>query len=155
MDKERFGMVFLKTHEVYHYSTYPFWDFSEHSDQAVIAQIDIKNNIKLEPNGVITTIDLPEIDNHDSSLLLTFDIHSPYQNKDAYLRFILTDDDEYVEQQTFLLNRKTQFSALTNFQFFIRQGLKKGLLEIRLETTGSYDRCEVMIDKLRIQRIKL
>ena len=154
MDKDRLSMVFLKTHEVYHYSTYPFWDFSMFSEQAVIAQKDIKTTIKLEPNGVITTIELPEIDNHDSSLLLTFDIHSPYQNKDAYLRFILTDNDEYVEQQTLLLHRKTQFSAQTDFQFFIKQGLKKGLLEIRLETTGSYDRCEVFFDKLRIQRIK-
>lgn len=155
MDKERFEMVFLKTHEVYHYSTSPFWDFSEYRDQAVIEQIDISKTLKLHSKESVTTIDLPEIESHDSLLLFTFDIYSPDNNKDAYLRFLLTDNGRYVEQQTFLLQRKTQFSPSTYFQFFIRQGLKKGKLEIRIETTGSDANCGVMIDRLRIQRIKI
>lgn len=153
MDKQRFEMVFLKTHEVYHYSTYPFWDFSNYDEQPVISQLNIKKTLKLQSKEAQLTLDLPEIYNQDSSLLLTFDIYCTSKNEDAYLRFLITEDGKYVEQQTFLLQRKLQFGPLSHFQFFIRQGLQKGRLEIRLESTGSNEACGVMLDRLRIQRI--
>ncbi len=155
MDKERFEMVFLKTHEVYHYSTYPFWDFSSADGQPVISETSIKKTIELKDNTQALIVDIPETDCRDSSILLTFSLYSSGNNKDAYLRFLLTDEGQYVEQQTYLLRRKDPLSPLVHFQFHIRQSLKKGKVAIRLESTGSEKPCGVMIDRLRIQRIQL
>jgi hypothetical protein len=155
MDKERFEMVFLKTHEVYKYSTYSFWDFSTYDDQPVIGQFILKKTLQLNSKETEITLDLPTIESNDSTLLFTFDIYSSSKNEDAYLRFLITDEGEYIDQQTLLLQRKTQLSPQIFFQFPIIKKLKKARIVIRLETTGSEIECGAMLDRLRIQRIQL
>lgn len=155
MDKERFEMVFLKTHEVYHYSTYPFWDFSSGDGQPVISETSIKKTIQLKDADQALVVEVPETDCRDSSILLTLSFYTSGQNKDAYLRLLLTDEGQYVEQQTYLLQRKDPLSPVVHFQFHIRQSLKKAKLEIRLESTGSEKACGVMVERLRMQRIQL
>lgn len=155
MDKERFEMVFLKTHEVYKYSTYSFWDFSTYDDQPVIGQFILKKTLQLNSKETEITLDLPTIESNDSTLLFTFDIYSSSKNEDAYLRFLITDEGEYIDQQTLLLRRKTQLSPQIFFQFPIIKKLKKARIVIRLETTGSEIECGAMLDRLRIQRIQL
>ena len=98
MDKTRFEMVFLKTHEVYHYSTYPFWDFSDSENNPVISETSINKTLHLNEKPYF--ILLPETDCKDSSLFLSFSIRADISNKGAYLRLLITDDGQYVEQQT-------------------------------------------------------
>ncbi len=153
MDKERFEMVFLKTHEVYHYSTYPFWDFSDSENNPVISETIINKTLHLNEKVTPYSIQLPETDCKDSSLLISFSIRADKGNKDAYLRILITDDGQYVEQQTLLLQRKATSGGKFNFQFLIRKSLRKGRAEVRLESTGSLETCSVHLEKLKIQRL--
>jgi hypothetical protein len=152
MDKARFEMVFLKTHDVYHYSTYPFWDFSDSNNNPVISETSINKTLHINEKVKPYYILLPETDCKDSSLLLSFFIRADTSNKDAYLRLLITDNGQYVEQQTLLLQRKATANGKFKFQFLIRQSLRKGRAELRLESTGSLKSCSLHIEKLTIQR---
>ena len=106
-------------------------------------------NEKVKPYFIL----LPETDCKDSSLLLSFSIRADSSNKGAYLRLLITDDGQYVEQQTLLLQRKASSDGRFKFQFLIRQSLRKGKAEVRLESTGSLKPCSLHIEKLTIQRL--
>lgn len=154
MDKHRLEMVFLRTHEVYNYSTYPFWDFSRFDNTKPTYVQTICDSIS---SGGTASFRLPPIEANDSSILITIKGKAKINDDDYYLRFLLTDKGEYVEQQTLLLQRKisvnNRFQGF-DFKFHIYKSLTTAQMRVSLEKVGAGKGAVFVLDSIALTRVK-
>jgi hypothetical protein len=162
MDKERFQMVFLKTHEAYKYATSPFWDFSQFDQTPPVKSIliDKKLNIDAEKKEDRFQIQLPELDAKDSSLLFNLKIKGTMYDEinDSYLRILINDNGEYIELLNLLLRRKmieANDEQTFIYQFHVGKSIKKPLLNISLESVNNKAVCGLKLESIEIKRVKL
>lgn len=153
MDRNRFAMVFMRTHEAYRYSTYPFWDFGFAQQKQPVHTRNLAVHLAYNESFEFHT---GPIDAKDSSLLIRFRGRAKTDSKTNYIRILLTDKDKYVDQQTLLLIRKI---ALDNewhdfeFQFPIHQSLSRGKFWIKLESTNENQAGELFLDSVDFRRL--
>jgi hypothetical protein len=158
MDKERFEMVFFKTHEVYHYACHNFWDFTKYKQETAPIQFKVNENLKTNSNTPISkaSIPLPEIELNDSDLLITIRMNAKlFESKNtAYLRMLILNDGQYVEQQTLLLRRKFDIKSREDeFDILIHKELKNATLEMTLESVNGSSYAEIEHLQILIRRI--
>jgi hypothetical protein len=162
MDKERFQMVFLKTHEAYKYSTSPFWDFSRFDKDACIQSVSIQKKLSInsEKTEDRYQIQLPELSAKDSSLLFNLKLKGTMFGKinDSYLRILINDNGEYIELLNLLLRRKMTKSDTEQtfiYQFHVSKSIKKPLLNISLESVNNQATCDLKLEAIEIKRVNL
>ena len=162
MDKERFQMVFMKTHEAYKYASSPFWDFSRYDQHRVFQTIAIQEqlSINIEKNIDQFQVKLPELDSKDSSLLFNLKIEGSMHDgiNDSYLRILINDGGEYIELLNLLLRRKitlAQHEQAFIYQFHVSKSIKNPLLNISLESVNSKACTDLKIENIEIKRVKL
>lgn len=159
MDKEKFEMIFLQTHEVYNYSCHNFWNFEQYKESTPIHQFKVIDGIKTNEDTPVSkrSIQLPDTDANDSDLLVTLRMDakiSEVKNK-SYLRMLILNDGQYVEQQTLLMRRKFDTeSKEEEFDILIHKGLKKSSLELTLESVDGTSFAEIAHMQIIIRRIK-
>ena len=162
MDKERFQMVFLKTHEAYKYATSPFWDFSRFNHYASIKSVSIQKKLSInsEKTEDRYQIQLPELNAKDSSLLFNLKLKGTMLGEinDSYLRILINDNGEYIELLNLLLRRKMNQSDTEQtfiYQFHVSKSIKKPLLNISLESVNNEASCDLKLEAIEIKRVDL
>ncbi|MCC6819080.1 MAG: hypothetical protein IT245_09330 [Bacteroidia bacterium] len=148
-------MIFLRTHEVYRYCTYPFWDFSKYDSNPIISSYKINKTIN---QGQKITEQLDAIDTKDSVLLFELKGEAQSESKDSYLRLLITDGDTYIDQQTLLLSRKIAIDGRQypiRFQFPIYSKMLNPNIRIGLENSGFGTSGSIIIKEIQFKRIKL
>jgi len=160
MDRKRFGMVFLKTHEAYRYSCSPFWDFSAYNSNPVLYELPLNRTLqtgKQKEKDTLTLV-LPPMEARDSALLFEVDMQGIMRNdiNESYLRILLTDNGAYKDLLNLLLRRKISVSdAGQNFtyQFHVPGSLPKGKLNLSLESVDGQSETLLRIRNIRIKKI--
>lgn len=162
MDKERFQMVFLKTHEAYKYATSPFWDFSSFNKVAPMKTVPIqkKLSIDIEKSEDKFQIQLPELEANDSTLLFNLKLKGTMFDEinDSYLRILINDNGEYIELLNLLLRRKMVLANKEQtfiYQFHVSKSINKPLLNISLESVNNKAKTDLNLEEIEIKRIKL
>jgi len=162
MDKQRFQMVFMKTHEAYKYASSPFWDFSRYDQHRVFQTIAIQKQLSINSKKNIDQfqVELPELDSKDSSLLFNLKIKGSMHDgiNDSYLRILINDGGEYIELLNLLLRRKitlAQHEQAFIYQFHVSKSIKNPLLNISLESVNSKACTDLKLDCIEIKRVKL
>ena len=160
MDKQRYHMVFLKTHEAYKYASSPFWDFEKLHPSAHKKSIVHPCELSINQNKETDThqLNLPPMSNKDSAVLYTlfFRQQEMTEQKDAYLRLLLTDKGEYIDLLHLLLLRKInpspQIQAFT-YQFHCSKLAKAPILQLNLESVNHTTQTKLYLDSIWIQNI--
>jgi hypothetical protein len=162
MDKERFQMVFLKTHEAYKYATSPFWDFSRFNQAPPLKLIPLNKKLSIgsEKTDDRIQVQLPELEAKDSSLLFDLKIKGTMFDEinDSYLRILINDNGEYIELLNLLLRRKISTYGTEQtfiYQFHVSKSIKNPLLNISLESVNNKAVCELKLEELEIKRVNL
>jgi hypothetical protein len=162
MDKERFQMVFLKTHEAYKYATSPFWDFSRFNQAPPLKLITLNKKLSIgsEKTDDRIQVQLPELEAKDSSLLFDLKIKGTMFDEinDSYLRILINDNGEYIELLNLLLRRKISTYGTEQtfiYQFHVSKSIKNPLLNISLESVNNKAVCELKLEELEIKRVNL
>lgn len=153
MDKARFSMIFMRTHEVYKYSTYPFWDFSAY-DAAPIEGITIVNKTLKTDESV--NIETDRITDTREPVLVDIRGKARTTNRTAYLRILITRDGQYIEQQTLLLQRKMKTDGQWHdyeFQFPLNTTMQGLNFWIKPETVDGGKDGEVYIKEICFKTI--
>lgn len=160
MDRKRFGMVFLKTHEAYRYSCSPFWDFSTHENNPVILKLPQNRILQTDQNKPTDTLCmfLPPLEARDSALLFELDMQGTMRHdiNESYLRILLTDNGAYKDLLNLLLRRKISVSDTGQnftYQFHVPGSLPKGKLNLSLESVDGKSETTLLIKEIRIKRI--
>jgi hypothetical protein len=159
MDKERFEMVFLQTHEVYHYACHNFWDFNKYKKTQPLEQFSVNKSLKTNSSSPIAkaSISMPNIETNDSDLLVTIKMNAKIleAKNTSYLRMLILNEGKYVEQQTLLLRRKFDTVCKEEeFDILIHKELKNATLEMTLESVDGSSSAEIEDLQILIRRIK-
>jgi hypothetical protein len=161
MDKEKFKMVFLKTHPYYTFATSDFWNF-DNFDKHQIQGLIVNNNLKIDKNQVIDkyTIQLTNIQSGDSSLLLDISLKIKQSDKinESVLTMLFSENEQYLDLHHFLLKRVVkQQNNWTNYQYQVYFSKPINCCEIKftLESINNNAITDVMIEKIRVSRISL
>lgn len=158
MDKARYKMVFLKTHEVYRYSTYSFWDFNEYKERKPFLTIDPKISLcQSDEKKSEDHLEINGIDGKDSSILVTMKLIGTRSNDNAYLRLLITEDGKYIEQQTLLLSRKISKENEKQefeFEFPIRKKIKNLKIRVGLESTFGAIKANLVLRNIELRRME-
>jgi hypothetical protein len=162
MDKQRFQMVFMKTHEAYKYATSPFWDFSRYDQSSTFQTIAIQKQLSINIEKRIDQfqVQLPELDAKDSSLLFNLMIKGEMQDEinDSYLRILINDGGEYIELLNLLLRRKITMANKEQvfiYQFHVSKSVKNPLLNISLESVNNKACTDLKLENIEIKRVNL
>jgi hypothetical protein len=162
MDKQRFQMVFMKTHEAYKYATSPFWDFSRYDQSSTFQTIAIQKQLSINIEKRIDQfqVQLPELDAKDSSLLFNLIIKGEMQDEinDSYLRILINDGGEYIELLNLLLRRKITMANKAQvfiYQFHVSKSIKNPLLNISLESVNNKACTDLKLENIEIKRVNL
>lgn len=151
MDQQRFSMVFMRTHEVYKYSTYPFWDFSRYAAQKEFEVKKIQRTLKSEET---LETQFERLQTKDSPVLVTLRARAKSNSRGAYLRILVTDNNGYIDQQLLLLMRKIKTDGQWHefeFQFPVNKDLDRPKFWIKLEDAGMKGDAEIAIDEVGIR----
>lgn len=159
MDKERYKMVFLKTHEAYKYSTSKLWNYEPflHNPPFLNISPDSKLSIDRNQPADLVEFDLPPIDNRDSLLAVTiqFLARKTGRSNEAFLRILASDNGNYREQLRHLLRRELkQDRNETKFSYTFHLGgkLEKGRISIFLESVDGRSGANVHVQEISIRR---
>lgn len=161
MDRERYQMVFLKTHEAYKYSTSKLWDYQPFlsSEPFLTIPADTSISIGKDQKRDLFEFELPPLENRDSLLAFTigFRANITGSGKEAYLRILATDGGNYREQLRHLLKRELKQGASEkefDYTFHLNGSLSKGRISVFLESVDSRSEAEVLVKELRIRRFR-
>ncbi len=161
MNKEKFKMIFLKTHRYYAYSTYDFWKFEQYKpqltlDTAVNLNFSIDEN-KLEQKQ---SLSLKEIKHNDSSILIDINLKIKMSQNinESYLTMLITENNQYIDLQNLLLKRVVkQNDTWTEFkyQIFVNKPIKECKIDFTLGSINNNAKTELIIENVAINKIKL
>lgn len=162
MNRRRFELVFLKTHDAYKYATSDFWDFSRHKHIETFGNLHPDKTLSIGPNRHMDTMDLnlPELLCGDSAVLVSVQIEAD-KGKDpgeAYLRLLLNDNGNYRDLHNFLivkLIKSSQWQHSREYDFHIDRNLLRGQLHIALCTAGGQPDYQVNIKQISFRHIRL
>ena len=162
MDREKFSMVFMKTHPAYRYATSEPWDFSGAGKSPSVTRLPLNNSISINDLKTSDTINvfLPSLDPGDSSLLLDISFKCLMKDElnESFVRFLLSDKGKYVDLQNLLLrkeiNRVDQYHDI-HFEMLISKPVKKGTLHIRLESVDKRGTTILKFNDIAIRRIAM
>lgn len=161
MNKDKFKMIFLKTHPYYAYSTYDFWKFDQFKPQLTFdtsANLNFSiNKLRIEQKQ---SFSLKKIQHNDSSILvdLNLKIKMSQNINESFLTMLITENDKYVDLQNLLLKRVVkQSNTWTEFKYQIL--VNKPIHECKIDfTLGSINNnaiTELVIERVKINKIKL
>jgi hypothetical protein len=161
MNKEKFKMIFLKTHRYYAYSTYDFWKFEQYKpqltlDTAVNLNFSIDEN-KLKQKQSLT---LKEIKQNDSSILIDINLKIKMSQNinESYLTMLITENNQYIDLQNLLLKRVVKKSDIWTefkYQIFVNKPIKECKIDFTLGSINNNAKTELIIENAAINKIKL
>lgn len=160
MDRKRFSMVFLKTHEAYRYSCSPFWDFSAYNASPLLKKLPVNRIMQTGKHKEkdTLTVFLPPMEARDSALLFELDMLGTMRQdiNESYLRILLTDNGAYKDLLNLLLRRKITVSDTGQnftYQFHVPGSLPQGKLNLSLESVDGKSETLLLIRDIRIKKI--
>lgn len=162
MDKRRYKLVFLKTHDAYRYGTSRFWNYDQAKNEDTFQYIPLNKTLSITPEQSEDTfsISMPELDTRDSTILFSILIEPSDNSKpgEVFIRLFLTDAGAYVDLHHVLMSRlygnepvKSQYE----YDFTIKRPLSSGLLQMSLSTAGRKQPYELTIRGIALRRVLL
>lgn len=161
MDKEKFKMVFMKTHPFYAFSTSEFWNF-ENFEKQEIKQVSCHQELSIQSNKTKDKfeINIENIQSGDSSILL--DVYLKMKHIDhineSVLTMLLTENSNYIDLHHFLLKRLVkQRDAWTAYQYqiYISKPIQSCKIDFTLESINNKAQTDLIIEKIGVNRILL
>jgi hypothetical protein len=161
MDKEKFKMVFLKTHPHYAYSTSDFWNFeSFEKKQLKDSTCNLSFSIHQNKPKDLNTIEIVGINSQASNILIELDLKIKMNQNlnESVLTMLLTENNQYIDLHHFLLKRvvkKNDEWVNYQYQIYISKPIKKCKLDFTLESINNKADTDLKIENVKIKSIDL
>jgi hypothetical protein len=161
MNKDKFKMIFLKTHPFYAYSTFDFWKFDQYNPQLIL---DTSANMvfKIDANKLEDkqSFMINEIKHNDSSVLIDLNLKIKISQNinESFLTMLITEKDKYVDLQNLLLKRVVkQSDTWTKFkyQILVNKPTSDCKIDFTLGSINNKANTELIIESIAINKIKL
>ena len=161
MNKEKFKMIFLKTHRYYAYSTYDFWKFEQYKPQLTL-DTSVNLNFSIDENKLEQkqSLSLKEIKHNDSSILIDINLKIKMSQNinESYLTMLITENNQYIDLQNLLLKRVVKQSDIWTefkYQIFVNKPIKECKIDFTLGSINNNAKTELIIENIAINKIKL
>lgn len=160
MNKEKFELIFLKTHPYYAYSTYDFWNFDSKKDSLIYEVPLNKKLIKINNTKEFdTTSTTLNYTNNNNQILLTIEFDAVMKNKvnESVISILLKDEEKYIDLHHLLLKRilkqDNQIKSL-KYEIPISKSFNSLNISLMLKSLSRDSETKIWLKTIKLNQLK-